>query len=159
MPDEQNDGRDRITVGNIDNSKGIIIGKNIKIGNINIDSINQAIQKNPTEYLEGLKTFSERLNEQLKEYQVVSEKVQLLQNSVSDLQKEIQDIKPGTEDKIDPGKRLVIEGKTTTLVDKVLNALPTAAEIITTFTPLAPLSKLIGKGVEQIVDAVKSSRS
>ena len=63
------------------------------------------------------------------------------------------------QDNIDAGKRLVIEGKTTTLVDRVLNALPVTAEIITTFTPLAPLSKLIGKGVEQIVDAVKSGRS
>jgi hypothetical protein len=149
---------DNITVGNVE-GKGIIIGKDIHVGDINIDTINQALQKNPSEYLAGLKTFSEKLNEEFKSNKVPQEKVQQVQESVNNLQKEIQDIKPGTEDKIDSGKRLVIEGKTTTLVESVINALPAAAEIITTFTPLAPFSKLIRKGVEQIVDAVKKSRS
>ena len=159
MANEQKDTGDSITVGNIDNSKGVIIGKNIQTGDINIDSINQALQKNPSEYLEGLKTFSEKLNEQLKNSNVPSEKVQQVQASVNDLTKEVQDIKPGTEDKVDAGKRLVIEGKTTTLIDKVIDALPAVAEVITTFTPLAPFSKLIRKGVDQIVGAVKKSRS
>jgi uncharacterized protein Yka (UPF0111/DUF47 family) len=158
LENEKNNRGDNITVGNV-NGKGNIIGKNIHTGDINIDSINQAFQKNPSEYLKGLKTFSEKINEQLKNNQVAPEKVQQVQESVNDLQKEIEDIKPGTEDKIDPGKRLVIEGKTTTLVDKVIDAIPAASEVIATFTPLAPFSKLIRKGVEQIVDAVKKSRS
>ena len=159
MENEQKDNKSSINVGDITNSKGVIIGTNIQTGDINIDTINRAIEKNPSEYLQGLKSFSEKLNQQLKENQVAPEKVQEVQKSVNDLQKEIQDIKPGTEDNIDPGKRLVIEGKTTTLVNRVLDAIPAASEVIATFTPLAPFSKLIRKGVEQIVDAVKRSRS
>jgi hypothetical protein len=37
---------------------------------------------------------------------------------------------------------------------KVLTVLPEAAETTATFTPLAPFSKLIGKEVKQIVDAI-----
>ena len=44
--------------------------------------------------------------------------------------------------------------KTATTIQKVLDVLPKAAEIAATFTPLAPFSKLIGKGVIQIVDAI-----
>jgi hypothetical protein len=158
LENEKNEGGAKITVGNVE-GKGILIGSNIKTGDINIDSINQAFQKNPNEYLEGLKNFSERLNEQFKINQIPPEKVQQVQQSVTDLQKEIQEIKPGTEANINAGKRLVIEGKTTTLVEKVIDALPAAAEVVATFTPLAPFSKLIRKGVQQIVDVVKQSRS
>jgi hypothetical protein len=158
LENAQNKSGDDIRVGNVE-GKGIIIGKDIQIGTINIDTINQALQNNPSEYLEALKTFSEKLNEQFKNNSVPSDKVQQVQESITDLQKEIQDIKPGTEDKIPPGKRLIIEGKTTTLVDRVIDALPAASEVIASFTPLAPFSKLIRKGVEQIVDSVKKSKS
>jgi hypothetical protein len=40
----------------------------------------------------------------------------------------------------------------------VLTVLPEAAETAATFTPLAPFSKLIGKGVQGIVDAIKNRR-
>jgi hypothetical protein len=154
----QNKSGDNISVGNVE-GKGIIIGKKIQVGNINIDTINQALQSNPTEYLEGLKKFSENLNQLFKKNAVPSDKVNQIEDSVTELQKEIQDIKPGSEDNIDLGKRIVIEGKTTTLVDKVLDALPVASDVIASFTPLAPFNKLIRKGVEQIVDSVKKSKS
>ena len=47
-----------------------------------------------------------------------------------------------------------IESKTVSVVQKILNVLPEAAETATTFTPLAPFNKIIGKGVTQIVDAI-----
>ncbi len=146
-----------ISVGNVE-GKGIIIGENIQVGDINIDSITHALQKNPSEFLEGLKIFSENLNQQFNSNRIPSNKVQQVQESVLDLQKEIQDVRQGMEFKIDKAKRLVIEDKTITLVEKVLNTLPTASETIAMFTPLAPFSKLIGKGVEQIVAAVKKRR-
>jgi hypothetical protein len=36
----------------------------------------------------------------------------------------------------------------------VLKVLPQAVETVSTFTPLAPFSKIIGKSVKSIVDAV-----
>jgi hypothetical protein len=40
----------------------------------------------------------------------------------------------------------------------VLKVLPEAAETAAIFTPLAPFSKLIGKGTQQIVDAIANRR-
>jgi hypothetical protein len=40
----------------------------------------------------------------------------------------------------------------------VLSVLPEAAEIGATFTPLAPFSKIIGKVIQQIVDAMAKRR-
>ena len=39
-----------------------------------------------------------------------------------------------------------------------MDVLPQAAETTATFTPLAPFSKLIGKGVQGIVDAITAKR-
>jgi hypothetical protein len=36
-----------------------------------------------------------------------------------------------------------------------MNILPQPVEVATTFTPLAPFSKVIGKGVQEIVDAMQ----
>ena len=81
-----------ISIGNVE-GKGIIIGENIQIGDINIDSINHAQKKNRSEYLEGLKNFSENLNEQFYQSRIPSNKIQQVQESVLELQKEIQDIR------------------------------------------------------------------
>ena len=40
----------------------------------------------------------------------------------------------------------------------MLKVLPEAAETAATFTPLAPFSKLIGKGVKQLVDAIAKGK-
>lgn len=66
------------------------------------------------------------------------------------------DIKPGGEEQqqIDYVKQTQIESTMATTIQKVLYILPESAETTATFTPLAPFSKLIGKGVRQIVDAI-----
>jgi hypothetical protein len=51
-----------------------------------------------------------------------------------------------------------VEAKTAGVIQKVLDVLPQAAETGATFTPLAPFSKLIGKGVQGIVDAIKNRK-
>ncbi len=48
--------------------------------------------------------------------------------------------------------------KTATTIQKVLDVLPEAAETATTFTLLALFSKLIDKGVRQMVDAIVAKR-
>ena len=53
---------------------------------------------------------------------------------------------------------LNIESKTVSVVQKVINLLPEAAETAATFTPLAPFSKLIGKGIKQVVDTIAKRR-
>lgn len=81
------------------------------------------------------------------------------QDELTSLAKEVEDIKRGKEQEIEEEKRLNIEARTTGVIQRVLNVLPQAAEIIATFTPLAPFSKLIGKGVQEIVNAVQRKKS
>ena len=67
---------------------------------------------------------------------------------MEELAKEVQDVKPEKEgeQEIDYAKQVNIEAKTVGVIQQVLNLLPEAAETAVTFTPLAPFSKLIGKG-------------
>jgi hypothetical protein len=44
---------DKITVGDVIGS-GIVIGKNIKVGSINTNSLNKELQKVPNEYANSL---------------------------------------------------------------------------------------------------------
>jgi hypothetical protein len=134
---------------------GNVIGKNILVGSGIINVSQQELEKIPvSEYANALKEFSESVDQQLSGRQIPEEKVKDVNNSLNELAKEVQDIKPGEEQQIDYVKQTQIESKTATAIQKVLNVLPEAAETAATFTPLAPFSKLIGKGVQGIVDAI-----
>ena len=139
---------------------GNIIGKNIVIGDGTITVSEQRlteIQNN--EYAQSLKAFSETINEQLKGRQIPEEEVKSINNTMNELAKEVEDVKPGQEEEeIDYVKQTQVESKTATLIQKVLTVLPEAAETAATFTPLAPFSKIIGKGVQGIVDAIAKRR-
>ena len=78
---------------------------------------------------------------------------------MSELAKEVEDIKPGKEREIDYVKQTNIETKTASVIQKVLNVLPQAAETTVTFTSLAPFSRLIGKGMQEMVNAIQRRRS
>jgi len=132
-----------------------IIGKNIVVGSGTINVNQQELAKiQDPEYARALKDFSENINQQLKGRQIPEEQVKSINTSLEELAKEVQDVKPGREEHIDYPKQVNIESKTVSVVQKILNVLPEAAETAATFTPLAPFSKLIGRGVEQIVDAI-----
>jgi zinc-ribbon domain len=134
---------------------GNIIGKNIVVGdgtiNVNEQQLTQ-IQNN--EYAESLKEFSETINSQLKGRQIPEEKVKSINQSINELAEEVKDVKLGKEEEVDYVKQTNVEAKTASVIQKVLDVLPQAAETTATFTPLAPFSKLIGKGVRGIVDAI-----
>ena len=147
---------------------GHTIGKNIVVGSGTINVSENQLQKIPNEYAQALKEFSENINQQLKGKQIPEEEVKSINNNMNELAKEVEDIKqPGKEgekeEEIDYVKQTQVETKTASLIQRVLNVLPEAAETAATFTPLAPFSKLIGKGTQQIVDAIakrkKSSNS
>jgi hypothetical protein len=137
-----------------------VIGKNIVISSGTINVSKQELAKIDSEYADALKQFSESLNQQLKGKQIPEDKVQEVNNSLNELAKEVKDIKPGQkgEQEIDYEKQKNIEAKTGGLIQRILNVLPQAAETAATFTPLAPFSKLIGKGVDQIVDEISKRK-
>ena len=134
---------------------GNIIGKNIVVGSGTINVSQQELAKiQGPEYARALKDFSENINQQLKGRQIPEEKVKEINTSLEELAKEVQDVKPGREEQMDYPNQVNIESKTVSVVQKILNVLPEAAETAATFTPLAPFNKIIGKGVMQIVDAI-----
>jgi NurA-like 5'-3' nuclease len=156
--------RERNSV-NIENTKGDvigvgvsgsghIIGKNIVVGSGTINVSETELQKIPNEYAQALKEFSETINQQLKGKQILEEEVKSINNNMDQLAKEVEDVKPGKEDEVDYVKQTQVETKTASLIQRVLKVLPEAAETAATFTPLAPFSKLIGKGTQQMVDAI-----
>jgi zinc-ribbon domain len=144
---------------NISGTQGDIIGKNIVIdsGIINVSQQELAKIQDP-EYARALKDFSENINQRLKGREIPEEEIKSINTSLEELAKEVQDVKPGREEQMDYPKQVNIESKTVSVVQKILNVLPEAAETASTFTPLAPFSKLIGRGVEQIVDATRKKK-
>jgi hypothetical protein len=138
---------------------GSIIGKNIVVGSGTINVSQQELAKiQDPEYARALKDFSENINQQLKGRQIPEEQVKSINTSLEELAKEVQDVKPGREEQMDYPNQVNIESKTVSVVQKILNVLPEAAETAATFTPLAPFSKLIGRGVTQIVDAIAEKK-
>jgi SMC interacting uncharacterized protein involved in chromosome segregation len=127
-------------------------------GTINVSE--QLLTQIPNnEYAESLKQFSETINDQLKGRHIPEEKVKSINQSINELAEEVKDVKPGKEEEVDYVKQTNVEAKTASVIQKVLDVLPQAAETTATFTPLAPFSKLIGKGVQGIVDAIANKRS
>ena len=148
-------GTQRDVMGFGFSGSGNIIGKNIVVGSGTINVSQQELTKiQGPEYARALKDFSENINQQLKGRQMPEEEIKSINTSLEELAKEVQDVKPGREEQMDYPNQVNIESKTVSVVQKILNVLPEAAETATTFTPLAPFNKIIGKGVTQIVDAI-----
>ncbi|MGE5633966.1 MAG: hypothetical protein ACM3VV_01920 [Deltaproteobacteria bacterium] len=104
-----------------------------------------------------MREFSEKINEQFKGVQIPEQEVKSINKSMDELAEEVKDIKQETQEKkeIDYVKQVQIETKTASLIQKVLKILPQAAETASAiFLPLAPFSKLIGKGTQYLVDAI-----
>jgi hypothetical protein len=131
--------------------KGNIIAKEVS-GTINLNF--QEYNKMPDEYAKSLKMFSQEVNAQLKKHNISQEKTAPVQESINELAKEVEGIKP--EEKIDIEKKENIKSKITKVAIRLLKILPEGAETVATFTPLAPFSKIIGKSVEEIVKAIQN---
>lgn len=133
---------------------GNVIGKNISI-----QQVSRELQNVPDEYFEALKDFAVQLNLEFQKYNVPQDKANGIQRSIVALGKEVEGISLDKTKNLSPTKQASIESQATDLIDKVLDAVPPAAETALMFTPLYPFGDLIRKGVKQIVDAVKEYRN
>jgi hypothetical protein len=141
-----------------DLKKGAVRGGEVGLGTITVSQQELANIQDP-EYAKALKDFSENINQQLKGRQTPEEQVKSINTSIEELAKEVQGVKPGREQQMDYPRQLNIESKTVSIVQKILSVLPEAEEeTAATFIPLAPFSKLIGKGVTQIVEDIAKRR-
>ncbi len=157
--------KDNITISNTSgdvvgvdfSGSGNIIGKKIVVGNGTINVNPDRLSKiKSSEYAESIKDFSQVINNELKGYQLEEVQVKPINQAVDNLAEEVQDINPDQKE-VDYVKQTAVEAKTATLIPKVLPVLPQTAEIVATFTPLAPFSKLLGKGIKNIVEAIQKS--
>ena len=147
---------DSIGSGSTINGTGIIIGKEIKTGDINIHTLNQNLTTINNEYAQGLRDFAQKIQQQIEEKKISEEQAKPILASIDEAGKEVKDIKKGQEEKdIDYDKQLKVESTLSKVVNNVLTVLPDWAETITGFTPLAPFSKLIGKSVGKIVETIQ----
>jgi hypothetical protein len=132
---------------------GNIIGKNITIGgSVNI---NKSILNNTDpQFKNSIEEFEKTINEKLKDIPVSEDSKISLQENVEKLAKEVKDVKPDQvlqdEDRVDSIKSYLVN-----ISDKIVELSPNIAESIASMTPLAPFSKVIGKGTSFIAERIK----
>ena len=73
---------------------GNITGENIVVGYGTIN-VSEQQPKIPNEYAESLRAFSETITKQLKDRQIPEEQVKSINQSMNELAKEVEDIRPG----------------------------------------------------------------
>ena len=133
---------------------GTIVGKDVVIsGTINIDTL--GLEKIPSEYSKALKDFSEKLNQQSLSNKIPKQEVKPIENEIKELVKDVEKIK--NVESVTPTERRILNGKFAGMVEKVLKVLPKTVEVISTFTPLSPFSKIIGETVENLVTEIQKN--
>jgi ABC-type multidrug transport system fused ATPase/permease subunit len=131
---------------------GNVIGKNISVsGTINVN--NEQLLKIPDEYAKALKDFSTSINEQITNHNIYQSQVAPLQESINELAKETEGIKPDQE--VVVVKKTELKTKFVNVAKNVLKVLPKTAETVAAFTPLAPFSKLIGEATQSVIEAIQ----
>ena len=129
-----------------------VIEKNIQISDsFNIE--NNLLSNLPQTYADAFKNFNENISDQFKQNNISEEKSKEVNNTITELVKETQGLKPDQEPKL--LKQQKWREKFFKVLENILPVLPKTAETIATFTPLAPFSKIIGNAIEKIVEEVQ----
>ena len=149
--------RDEIHIGNVGgdvvgvgvSGSGNIIGKNMTVNQTTYNKLEPEFRTSLEEFLALLNQYSGQLKEDQK---------RSLQQSVDALAKEAEGLKPDEvvtdEEKVDE-----IKSKQISLAEKIVEYVPQVAESIASFTPLAPFSKVIGKGTGYFAEWIRRKLS
>ena len=122
-----------------------IIGKNLTVSQTTYNNLEPEFRNSLQDFLGLLNQHSGQLAEDQK---------RSLQQSVDALAKEAEGLKP-TEVVADEEKIDEIKSKQISLAEKIVEYIPQAAESIASVTPLAPFSKVIGKGALYFAEWVR----
>jgi hypothetical protein len=124
---------------------GNIIGKNMTVSQATYNKLEPEFRSSLEDFLALLNQYSGQLKEDQKKS---------LQQSVDALAKEAEGLKPNEvitdEEKVDE-----IKSKQISLAEKIVEYMPQAAESIASVTPLAPFSKVIGKGTGYFAEWIR----
>lgn len=147
---------------NVSGNQGDVIGLGIQ-GDANVIgkniSITGDIAVNNNNYNNLAPEFKNSLNELLvllnkESGHLPKEQKKSFSEIIDKLAKEYQSIKPDEEIK-DEDKKDDAKSKLIMLVEKLVDLMPDVAKSITLITPLAPFSKVIGKGTGYFGDLIK----
>ena len=119
-----------------------------------LSDVNIRIYEQPSinEYMESIRQFSNILNKEVKGLMLSPDQLTLLNEKINNLAEEIKIFKDTPE--LGYITKVTIESKLGNVIKETLTLLPDSAENISMFKPLNPFSKLIGKGISQIVNEV-----
>lgn len=106
----------------------------------------------PNEYVAGVQAFAKNVDEQIKAVPALPEAVKPLQEATGELAQEAAKIEP--EQPVSVSRKMTIRAKLYAVAEGLLRVVPRTAEAVAALTPLAPFSKLIGEGLEEVVKAV-----
>lgn len=135
----------------IDSSKN----KSTTISSISID--NNYLTKMPSEYAESLKNFSETVNKELQRENVENpDAISELQENTNKVAEELVDVKPA---EVKYSKKTGIRAKLAKMAESLVKMSPKIARTVINFTPLAPLSGLIGESFENMVNAIMNEQA
>ena len=149
--------RDEIHIGNVGgdvvgvgvSGSGNIIGKNMTVNQTTYNKLEPEFRSSLQEFLALLNQYSGQLKEDQK---------RSLQQSIDALAKEAEGLKPD-EVITDEGKVDEIKSKQISLAEKIVEYVPQVAESIASVTPLAPFSKVIGKGAGYFAEWIRRKLS
>lgn len=126
----------------------VSVGENIKTDNKIVSKLDPTFVKSITE-------FRDLLKEKLKDRYATEEQIEELNKSLDKLAKELEGVMAEKEIE-DEDKKDDIKSKLTNLAEAIVDIAPDIAEYATSAIPLlAPVSKVIGKGVGYVSELIK----
>ena len=129
-----------------------VVGKDVSFsGGIHLGSEN--LSHLPKELAESLRVFTVTATKEIQKQKISPEQIEPIQKEVTDLAKEVEHL-PDPEN-VSFSKKATITAKLARVVKGLLKVLPSTAETITSFTPLAPFGNIIGQSIEEVVKAVR----
>ena len=146
----------------IKNVTGHVAITNIK-GNSNTTNVSMSgdikVEKNilsnlDPEFQKSITDFTELLKKELEGKTVAAEQINSINTRINELAKEFEGLK-ADEEILDEDKKDDIKSKLRNLADAFLALTPDIAEGIAQVTPLAPISKAIGKGAEYFSSLIR----
>lgn len=132
---------------------GNVIGKNVIVGSGTLTISPDKLASLPPTYASALQQFSSNLNSQMQSNQVPQQTVQDIGKELDQFVQAVGSVKPDTQPGVLAQKNL--NTRFTGLAAKILGALPKTAQVVAAFTPLAPISGLIGESVQSLVEAIQ----
>jgi hypothetical protein len=139
-----------VTITNVkgnSNTTNVSVSGDIKVEENIVSNLDPQFQKSITE-------FTELVKKELEGKTVTAEQINTINNRINELAKEFEGVK-ADEEIPDEDKKDDIKSKLRNLADALLALAPDVAEKIAEVTPLAALSKPIGKGVGYLSDLIR----